>query len=137
MTDYNMHFDMAQYLRHLFQSAKKRARKCGIDFSLDQEWCFRRFEARLGHCEVSGVKYSLHKIRGCTRRPYAPSIDRISSGLGYTPANCRLICVGVNISKNEWPDDVLLKLAKGIVWMEENNPTHTSLRLKNDNRVTI
>jgi hypothetical protein len=50
--------------------------------------------------------------------PFSPSIDRIDTVGGYTTDNVRLVCVAANFALNQWGDDVLRRLAHGVVKTE-------------------
>jgi hypothetical protein len=65
-----------------------------------------------GRCEVSGLPFSF-EVHG-KRRPFAPSIDRISSDEGYTPANTRLVCYAVNVGMNCWGDVPFLRICRAL-----------------------
>jgi len=67
-----------------------------------------------GRCEVSGVEFDPRKY-GSHRRPFAPSVDRIDSGVGYVFSNVRLVTVAVNLALNEWGDAVFDRIARGYV----------------------
>ena len=116
-------------LRALNQTCKKNAKKKGIAFNLDREWVIERFRAQVGYCSISGLGFSAESYRGTSRRPLAPSVDRISSSGGYTRDNCRLIVYALNAAKNEWDDDMLLKVAKALVRYHESNPDYHGLAL--------
>ena len=65
-----------------------------------------------GRCEVSGVPFNFD-YHG-KRRPYAPSIDRINSDVGYTPENSRLVCYLVNVGMNCWGDEQFLRVCRAV-----------------------
>jgi len=59
-------------------------------------------------CAVSGQPFTLEPLNG--KRPYAPSIDRINSAIGYVPGNTRIVCVAVNYAMNVWGESVIWRL---------------------------
>jgi hypothetical protein len=63
-----------------------------------------------GRCEVSGIEFQ-RRAPGVSRNPWTPSIDRIDSSVGYTAANCRLVCLAVNLAMSTWGEDVILTIA--------------------------
>lgn len=73
-----------------------------------------------GCCALSGIKFEYGLAREladskCSRkRPWAPSIDRIESSTGYVIENIRLVCIAVNIARQDFPDSVLYKIAAGM-----------------------
>ena len=52
---------------------------------------------------------------GAAPRPFAPSVDRISSSAGYTVENCRLVCWAVNSFLGVWGTAIAIEIARGIV----------------------
>lgn len=62
-----------------------------------------------GKCAVTGVKLSHLKGTQRHKNPWAISIDRIDSDLGYIPQNVRLVCHWYNNAKNTWDDQVCLE----------------------------
>lgn len=86
-----------------FRSARRRARKYGMDFELTVDWAIAAYKS----CSaLSGLPFGIG--------PYAPSIDRIDSSLGYSIANSRLVLQAENLFKNEWHDDVVIAIAMAI-----------------------
>jgi hypothetical protein len=70
-------------------------------------------------CALSGIPFDLAPHGASTRRPFAPSLDRIDSARGYHRGNVRLVCCAVNYLMNEWGDEVFHRLAdaiKGTQW---------------------
>lgn len=65
-----------------------------------------------GRCEVSGLPFNF-EVHG-KRRPFAPSIDRIDSSVGYTPTNSRLVCFAVNVGMNCWGDAPFLRICRAL-----------------------
>ena len=98
------------------RAAQARARRGGLDWErelprLMLEVC-RLQGAR---CALSGVSFSMEALgHGAAPRPFAPSIDRIDSRLGYTLENCRLIAWALNVFFGVWGSDVALRLARGL-----------------------
>lgn len=90
----------------VFRQTKKNAAKRGIPFEIDQVFFFSLLKRQDHRCAVSGIEFTDDKPAGSTRRPYAPSIDRIDSSIGYTEQNTRVVCTAVNYAMNEWGDGV-------------------------------
>lgn len=65
-----------------------------------------------GRCEVSGLPFSF-EVHG-KRKPFAPSIDRVDSSVGYTPENTRLVCYAVNVAMNCWGDAPFLRICRAV-----------------------
>lgn len=57
-----------------------------------------------GTCEMTGLPFDFHlKGNGWN----SPSLDRIVPALGYTYANIRVICFGMNAALGSWGETVL------------------------------
>lgn len=117
MVRLNDHEPAAALVRHLEQlycMVKRRAGTKGYAVLSKDEFnalCSRAS----GRCEVSGRKFSLIRPPGTSRRPWAPSVDRIDCSKGYEADNCRLVCLIVNIAISEWGVPVLEELAQQLV----------------------
>lgn len=68
------------------------------------------------HCPITGLEFSLEPDN-----PMYPSLDRIDSAQGYTPANTRVISLWANVAKRNWTDKQLQTLiqAAGLVQMRK------------------
>jgi len=137
MKDFELDWKMKSYLNEAFRACRKRAKIKGFSFDINIDLIYKKFCLLDGHCCVSGIKFSLDPIKGSSRRPFLPSIDRIQNSKGYTPDNVRIVCNAVNMAKNDWDDDVLIKVAKAIVSFNERNPFYTALTLKGDTRIMM
>ncbi len=93
----------------LLRSAKGRAIKKGVPFSLTPEWAASKWT---GKCELTGVPFDMSLIGKPGGRSYSPSIDRIVPEVGYVPSNCRFILYGINRFKGEMTDDEMRIMAK-------------------------
>lgn len=93
---------MASFLRSALRQAKRRATKLSRVIELDYAFLSSMLEQQGGRCAVSGVQFSLEKVGDSMVRPYAPSIDRMDSSIGYTRGNVRLVCHCINLMMNEW-----------------------------------
>lgn len=89
-----------------------RAAKSQREFDLTREWIAERLQS--GMCEVTGIPLELSKPPGSRFHPWAPSVDRIDSKLGYTQDNCRVVCWIYNMAKSEWSDEVVMTFAKAL-----------------------
>jgi hypothetical protein len=91
----------------LHAQTKRRAQDRDLMFTLTVDDVFRMGQASNWRCAVTGMKFSQERGDEHSRRAFAPSIDRINCGLGYTPENCRLVCVITNIALSDWGEGVL------------------------------
>jgi len=94
--------------QRLYQGAKARARKLGVDFDLDLEQI--KELVRNGKCEVSGIDFVLQE----GRHPFAPSLDRIDPLKGYTQDNIQVVAWIYNAAKGIGTHDDVLKLAQAL-----------------------
>lgn len=101
----------AAYMQSVY-GARKRAIKKSSEQDLSKGEAEALWLRCNGKCEVTGIPFSLdNSDTGSTRRPWAPSIDQIESGKGYTIANVRVVCIAVNIAMNQWGENVLYRIA--------------------------
>ena len=104
----------------IYRYAKKNAGVRNIPFSLTRvDFDGLVFRAN-GCCMLSGIPFDFHPYPGSTRRPFAPSLDRIDSARGYSADNVRLVCILVNLALNEWGADPLLRVAKALVARDDS-----------------
>lgn len=100
--------DILSYARRLVPLARQNAKVRGIDFSLTTDDVVAMLHRANWACAVTKTPFSLDSVKG--RKPYAPSIDRIDSDGGYTPDNCRIVCLAANVAMNVWGDSVFARL---------------------------
>lgn len=98
------------WAKTLYTQAFAKARKRGIEFTLTKDAYAGIVSDR---CAVTGIPFE-HRRRPGRWPPYAPSLDRKDSALGYTNDNVRLVCVAVNLAMNAWGEGVLYRIAAGI-----------------------
>lgn len=99
--------DLKNFIEKAFRSCKRRSRDSGITFNITVEHLLSLAEQDKWCCSVTGVKYDLRQLHKNHGRPFAPSIDRITPGNGYTEGNVRLVCVAANYAMNQWGEAVL------------------------------
>lgn len=108
-------------LRRLYRQAERNAVRRGIAFRLTEDDLQRLYSEGGGRCAISGIRFNKTlKVGRC--RPYAPSIDRIECGKGYTFKNCRLVCVAVNLAIGDFSLEVLEHVAIGMLRHATFNP---------------
>lgn len=108
------------HIAAMLKQSRANAKARGLEHSISIE-DLRDLACRSGgRCALTGIKfeYGLAKeVKGLStrrKRPWAPSIDRIDSAQGYAIGNVRLVCVAVNIARQDFPDSVLYRLAAGL-----------------------
>ena len=113
-----------------FTNKKARAKRYGIEFTLDQSIWIPIMEATK-HCPDCAVcivwrQKSVEVKNGSgTAQPSSGSFDRIDPSLGYVEGNVRCTCMECNARKNnspvdEWVGLLKVRVEKGII--EEVDP---------------
>jgi len=68
-----------------------------------------------GSCAVSGLPFSLEVVgNGQTKRPFAPSLDRIDRHKPYQRDNVQLVLSIANFAMNAWGAGPLITLSDGV-----------------------
>jgi hypothetical protein len=108
------------FMKQQLTNARKNAKAKSLPCTITLEDITDLAEKSQGRCSLSGIPYEFGAAEEMYRHPsrrkrvWAPSIDRIDSAVGYVPGNVRLVCMAVNVARQEFGDDVLLKLAKAL-----------------------
>lgn len=90
----------------LLKSAQRRKDKFqNSQFDLDLNFILSKLES--GFCEVTGIKFDFEKHDTYVKNPFAPSIDRIDSSIGYIKSNVRIVIWQFNLMKGEISDNEL------------------------------
>jgi len=108
--------DLLRQLRQLWSSAKSRAKKRNMEFSITKEDLFDLYKNQKGSSTISGLKMSL--INNTKNKM---SLDRVDSSLGYNKNNIQLLCKWENSLKSNYPEKDLLLFAKGLIKKYESN----------------
>lgn len=99
-----------RYISRMFAAARSRAKKEGIAYELTPEQERDLYLASGGSCALTGLAFRMGRAASCYRAPFAPSLDRIAAGEGYTRANVRLVCVAVNWALSDWGEGVFRQM---------------------------
>jgi hypothetical protein len=97
----------------LHGSAKQRARKRGLEFTITLDWVVSRLSPLV--CEVTGIKIDLSKCTKSRFGPWAPTLDRKNPKKGYTKQNTQLVCNMHNMAKGQWGRADLLRYARALL----------------------
>jgi hypothetical protein len=111
--DPNKHWkDVAQ---EMWGRAKHSAYKRRIQFEIKPGDVYHLMKTVDFRCSLSGIPLAKRIASDGRRDPWAASIDRIESRHGYTSENIRIVCLAANFAMNEWGQDTLIRLARGII----------------------
>jgi hypothetical protein len=103
----------------LMSNARQRCIDKGIELELTTEWVISHLER--GTCELTGIEFNLSPPPdGISRRPDAPSLDRIDKDKQYTTDNTRVILWAVNCALSEYGTETILPILKAMVAGIEN-----------------
>ena len=84
----------------LIRGAQARCLTKGMQCTVTAEQVASVIEA--GHCQLTGLAFDMHPLKGKMYNPYAPSIDRIDpDNYNYTPDNVRIVLAWINIALNQ------------------------------------
>lgn len=82
---------------------KQRAKKNSMEFTLTKEHVISILSE--GKCSKTGILFDFTNM---DYNPYAPSIDRIDSSLGYTNENTQAVCLIYNFCKNKFTEEQVM-----------------------------
>lgn len=113
-------------LKKIHSGARRRAWRSGIDFALGPDHVENLWQRQRGCCAVSGISFNDERFdHAFVKHPYAASLDRIDSQMGYAPENARLVCTCVNFGMGQWGEEVLRRVAVGMLKKEASAPAPT------------
>ena len=103
----------------LLNNARGRAKKSGLEFTIDREWIAERL--RRGICEATGVPldYSQTGAGKGGSHPWSPSLDRIDNAKGYTPENTQVVVWIYNSAKNTFDHQTVVQFARALIAKED------------------
>lgn len=102
--EYTRAYHLARPWNRMLHTAKKRCKATGMEFSLTADWAKARWT---GKCEISGVEMFSGVGGQCMR---SPTIDRKDAKAGYTPDNCRFVCLALNAMRGDGTDEEMMDL---------------------------
>jgi hypothetical protein len=92
--------------------------------TITEEWIVSILEQ--GRCQVTNLPFEWQY--GVGKQPFAPSLDQIVPGLGYTPENTRVVVWIYNAAKNIFTDEDVLKMASALTNKDGSLKSQTSKR---------
>lgn len=99
-------------------SAKRRALKHGIAFTLTRQDILNINKTQKGLCVYSGVTLNWNPTHTGKQRVCPPdraSLDRIVPSLGYIPSNVQLVTDFANRMKTWYPHDDFIEFCRMVV----------------------
>ena len=109
----------------LLGNARQRCKEKNVQISITAEWIEEHLKR--GTCELTGIRFSFEPPPdGLTRRPNAPSLDRIDKNKHYTEDNTRVILWAVNCALAEYGTEVMLPILKATVKGIEDAQTQSA-----------
>jgi len=93
--------------KFLHRSAKNRAKKFNLEFDLSLAKII--VTLMLGKCERTDIEFDLTPAENTWRNPFAPSIDRVNSSLGYTNENVKVVVNMYNTGKGQHTDEEFIR----------------------------
>jgi hypothetical protein len=107
-------FYVSEMIKTLYRRSKAGAKARGIDYALTLDDIELMYARSKGSCELTGVPFLMRsESNDWKSNPWVPSIDRINSGDGYHPENCRILCNAVNRALGEWGENVFSAICSG------------------------
>lgn len=109
--------DPTKFGKTEYTALKNRAKEKNLDFDLTAAFLQEMFDNTNGVCQQTGIPFDMTLGTKKNRNPLRPSVDRISSDLGYTQDNVRVVLTLVNIAKSDFSDEIVNKVIKA--WAEK------------------
>jgi hypothetical protein len=106
--------DLPAWGKRMYLNAEKRAAMLGRPFVLTVNELAGVIHRAGGRCEVSGIEFDTSG----DRHPFAASVDRIDSSIGYRVDNIRVVCLIANFAMNTWGEGPLRVLSARIAERE-------------------
>ncbi len=100
--------------KSMLKTAKRRSSKFNEQTDLTEDFILNLLETH-DKCAVTQIAFDYSKIDGMKCNPYAPSIDRIDSNVGYLMSNVRLVIWQYNLMKGELSDKDVYCICKEVI----------------------
>lgn len=106
------HVELMRKLGSCAQQARTRAERKGLAIDIDTKLLMDLFTRQGGACALTGIALETTNRPGQRCNPYAVSLDRIDSRMGYTSGNVRLVVWCMNWMLGEWGESHFEEMAK-------------------------
>jgi hypothetical protein len=100
------------YAEILLSAAKQRAKKRGLQFTIDRDWVAERLA---GRCEITSLPFDLPDGGPSKRSMFGPTIDRVVPEKGYTKDNCKMVVWTYNAAKGSGTHANVLRLCHALI----------------------
>lgn len=101
----------------LWKGACNRASAMNLPCTLTLDWVIENLEPMI--CQATGSPLSFDIPATQRMGRWSPSIDQILPRAGYTPDNCRVVCMIYNQAKNQGTHDDVVMMAKALLNKEK------------------
>lgn len=91
------------------QSAMKRAKRDGLEFSLTTDFLHALWQKQKGKCALTSVEMGF-----IGQKWLSPSIDRIDSTKGYTEDNVQWVCWRANDAKSNMKNEDFITMCLAV-----------------------
>lgn len=101
--------DWMAWAQRMCKRARGNAKARDRVYDLEPSVVAAMIESQDGRCAITGYPFS-NVIS--YRNPFAPSLDQIKPGAGYTSSNIRIVLMLVNTAMNVWGPEPFLEVVK-------------------------
>lgn len=111
----NKNIDFEKFLQSVCSNTNRRNKdKFQKESKVTKEFLKELYQRQEGKCAISGIE--LTYIRRTRKKILTNiSLDRLDSSKPYSKDNVQLVCVGINLMKNNVDNEVFLKFFKEII----------------------
>lgn len=102
----NTHAKKSEFTYYLAKSRNRNKENNLTKEYLEELWLIQN-----GKCALSNVEIELKKGKS---NLFTASLDRIDSNTGYIKGNVQFVCYGLNLAKNNFPDNEIRDLVNRI-----------------------
>lgn len=89
-----------------FIRSKRRSKSMNFTHNLTLPYLVELWIQQQGRCAISGLALGTTRGNIYDKNPFACSIDRINSNIGYNQGNVRLLTHWINNALNTYPDEI-------------------------------
>jgi hypothetical protein len=102
-------------------AARTRSKERNLPFDLTLDWLLDTVEAQGFRCSLTGIEFYTEPPHRGKVDPYAPSLDQIEPGQGYTMENVRIVIFAVNMMLCDWGPKVFEQVANSYRYWQRKN----------------